>query len=454
MEHRKVKPLLSVSRRTFNRRIRQNMIQRRIRNELGSENVISDSSGSTLVNNYEEMSEDTDGVVDNILQSDDNILSLDNTVINEETQELDIVLNNSGIVEEEDLMPPDEYGDFYNVLNSDSELELDDESDNEFGDDTLGKELSDWARNSIPLSKTTELLKILREHGHVNLPKVAQTLLGTPQQCTKIPVSPGDYVHIGIRKNIIKLIASMANPPLCLKLDINIDGVPITNSTKKQFWPILCRCVELSLTPFVIGLYYGLKKPDSCSDYLKRFVDEVKEILENGITFCNTFYTIKLNAIICDAPAQAFVKGIVGHNAYHGCGRCTQSGEWLNGRLSFNELEINKRTDLSFKEKWDEDHHKTNSILEDLGIGMVTQFPSDYLHLLCLGVPKKLLLFWTSGPLRTRLPFFKQQEISHGLHNCKIAQPIEFQRRCRGIDELCYWKGSEFRTFLLYTGPV
>lgn len=71
-----------------------------------------------------------------------------------------------------------------------------------------------------------------------------------------------------------------------------------------------------------------------------------------------------------------------------------------------------------------------------------------------LGVTRKLLLFWTSGPLRTRLPFFKQQEISLGLINCRSTQPVEFQRRCRGLDELRHWKGSEFRTFLFYTGPV
>lgn len=82
--------------------------------------------------------------------------------------------------------------------------------------------------------------------------------------------------------------------------------------------------------------------------------------------------------------------------------------------MSFPDIEFINTTDQSFKERWDGDHHKNDSILEELV--MVSQFPSDYLHLLCLGVPKNLN-FWINELLRTRLPFFKQQDISNGLHN-------------------------------------
>lgn len=460
-QQRKKKPLQSVSRRTFNRRIRQNVDERLKQSaNFDSEGHLNENSSAfenlqrPEIPSNAGISTDSD-IIEYVLHED--IVQSD---VNVEVPEDNLMIINSDNNEDrvdddfEDFLREDEYGDFYNILDSETNTSEND-SDNEFGEDTLGKELADWARSScIPLTKITQLLSILRVHGHANLPRVAQTLLGTPNKCTKILVSPGEYVHIGIRKNIIRLISNATNPPLLIKVDVNIDGVPITNSTKKQFWPVLCRCPELSPTPFVIGIYYGLKKPDSSSDYLMHFVTEIKEIWETGITFCNQTFTIKLNAFICDAPAQAFVKGIVGHNGYHGCGRCTQTGEWLNKRLSFPELEFTNRTDESFKRRWDGDHHKNDSNLEELGIGMVTQFPSDYLHLLCLGVPKKLILFWTTGPLKTRLPFFKQQLISNGLHNCKLTQPCEFQRRCRGIDELCYWKGSEFRTFLLYTGPV
>jgi len=37
-----------------------------------------------------------------------------------------------------------------------------------------------------------------------------------------------------------------------------------------------------------------------------------------------------------------------------------------------------------FDELQDTDHHKGTSALQDLGIGMVSQFVLDYMHLVCL----------------------------------------------------------------------
>ena len=43
------------------------------------------------------------------------------------------------------------------------------------------------------------------------------------------------------------------------------------------------------------------------------------------------------------------------------------------------------RTDVKFDELADADHHTGISPLKELSIGMVTQFPLDYMHLMCLG---------------------------------------------------------------------
>lgn len=325
--------------------------------------------------------------------------------------------------------------------------------------DIFRKELTEWAKeNNITLLAITKLLNILRCHGHSYLPKVGQTLLHTPTtKHTVIEVDPGYYIHIGLARNILKLLSNnrTRNQNTVLSIEINIDGVPITNSTKKQFWPILGRCSELSKYPFPIGIYYGLHKPKSSDAYLKTFSEEIKKINTDGISFSGKTYFIKINCFICDAPAQAFVKGIVAHNGYSGCGKCTQEGEYED-RLYFPEIHFEKRTDLSFKDRLDEGHHKNPSVsvLEELGIGMVSKFPGDYLHLICLGVMKKLIISWTRGALENRLPAFKQQIITDRLLNAKLFQPNEFQRRIRGLDELSYWKGTEFRTFLSYLGPV
>ncbi|KAJ8952617.1 hypothetical protein NQ314_007500 [Rhamnusium bicolor] len=32
--------------------------------------------------------------------------------------------------------------------------------------------------------------------------------------------------------------------------------------------------------------------------------------------------------------------------------------------------------------------------------------------------------------------------------------PLEFNRKPRSLDELQYWKATEYRTFLIYLGPL
>ena len=62
------------------------------------------------------------------------------------------------------------------------------------------------------------------------------------------------------------------------------------------------------------------------------------------------------------------------------------------------------RTYSSFSESADEDHHHEGPHgFSHLDVGMVTQFPLDYMHLAYLGVMRRLLNIWLRGPLMFRL---------------------------------------------------
>lgn len=67
--------------------------------------------------------------------------------------------------------------------------------------------------------------------------------------------------------------------------------------------------------------------------------------------------------------------------------RCTVEGEYINGRTVFPDLSCPLRTDESFRCMDDESHHKSVSPLAEQlpWIGMVSRFPLDYMHLVCLG---------------------------------------------------------------------
>jgi len=113
------------------------------------------------------------------------------------------------------------------------------------------------------------------------------------------------------------------------------------------------------------------------------------------------------------------------------------------------------RTDQNFIDQSDSNYHTGITILTTIpNLRQVSNVSLDYMHLICLGVVKKLLFIWKTGPLKNRLSAFQIQRISNRLINLKGTTPKEFMRKPRGIDELKFWKATEFRQFLLYTGPV
>lgn len=85
---------------------------------------------------------------------------------------------------------------------------------------------------------------------------------------------------------------------------------------------------------------------------------------------------------------------------------------------------------------------------------MVSQFPSDYMHMVCLGVTRLLILMWIKGPLKTSLGTSVIQTIYESLLALIKYTPCEFNRKPRSLNDVKFWKATEFRCFLLYTGPI
>lgn len=119
------------------------------------------------------------------------------------------------------------------------------------------------------------------------------------------------------------------------------------------------------------------------------------------MVFCmiNKVFSFHISAVICDTPARCFIKRVKGHSGYSGCDKCSQHGKWI-GKMTFPETNASLRTDRLFKERKDEEHHLGLSPFEGTSLGMVSQFPLDYMHLVCLGVVRRLLFLWKKGPLK------------------------------------------------------
>lgn len=206
--------------------------------------------------------------------------------------------------------------------------------------------------------------------------------------------------------------------------------------------------------PFLIGAYHGYKKPTNPNYVLQEFCEEYKILHTEGFLFKNEKYLVRIRAVICDAPAKSFVTATKGHNAYFGCGKCSCEGDYCDRRMVFLNENAPLRTDSTFRNRDNEYHHISISPFEDLPINMVNNFPLDYMHLICLGVMKKMIQLWIKGSHISRLRAIDIDSLSSDIIALHKYIPIEFARHTRGINEVDRWKATEFRLFLLYLGPI
>jgi hypothetical protein len=84
---------------------------------------------------------------------------------------------------------------------------------------------------------------------------------------------------------------------------------------------------------------------------------------------------------------------------------------------------------------------------------MISNIPIDSMHLLYLGVMKKLLLIWYEGKRPHKLSPRELTSISRNIIAYKYCIPRNFNRKCRPLNKLKFWKATELRLFLLYLGP-
>ena len=148
--------------------------------------------------------------------------------------------------------------------------------------------------------------------------------------------------------------------------------------------------------------------------------------------------------MVCDAPARCFVKGVKLVSGYNGCDRCAQHGEW-DGRVVYLNTDSEKRSDQSFGKKVaGADYHLDNSPFLKLPIDMIYGFPCDYMHCVCLGVMRRLLLCWLEGPRINKISPGQAAQLSQNLINLQKAVPIELARKPRSVSEVKYWN---FQTF-------
>ena len=108
--------------------------------------------------------------------------------------------------------------------------------------------LAQWVvQCRIAHQSASKLLNILHKEANLTyLPLDVRTLLETRREKVNlIEVTPGKYSHFDIEAALFSILMAMESVgipiPQILKILFNIDGIPVSKSSRSEFWPILCK---------------------------------------------------------------------------------------------------------------------------------------------------------------------------------------------------------------------
>lgn len=236
-----------------------------------------------------------------------------------------------------------------------------------------------------------------------------------------------------------------------IDLLINIDGLPLGKSSNTSLWLILCSNTKDNAV-YLIGAYFGREKPQDSNIFLQRLVNDLIRLINQGFRKDDKIIKISLFGLICDAPAKSFVLYIKDHNGFYSCTKCTIKGKYIHNKICFpnSTLPCSLRTDKLFAVNAYKNFQTGFSILNNIPKFLpISHTPLDYMHLLCLGVVKKMILLWIKFPFSVRINTRSINKISHLLILLRNFMPKDFVRRPRSLKDVKLWKAVEFRNFLL-----
>lgn len=171
--------------------------------------------------------------------------------------------------------------------------------------------LARWTvENDIKHDQLRGLLKLWNEYVPLPaLPVDPRTLLETPLKLSVV-IKNDNYWHRGLGNALIAMLKQInSNVPEDLSLKFNTDGITVLKSSAIECWPILCEISEFpQISPEVVGVYVGRGKPNNIDSYLRNFVDELLDIMQNGFMYNARKINIKVKCFIADSPARALLK--------------------------------------------------------------------------------------------------------------------------------------------------
>lgn len=273
-----------------------------------------------------------------------------------------------------------------------------------------------------------------------------------------VDFSSGKYSYFGVEEAFLYALkeksrqSTLTTPSV--SITFNVDGLPLYKSSGVAAWPLLA-AFSFFDAPIPVAIFCCYGKPD-VHILVDGVIKEIQALMRRGFVYKGKSYTISAVSFVCDAVARVHLQGIKSHASKIGCGYCRCVGEKLQNRVVFPSSVCDSRTDEMYM-RFQENNQIFLSPLVKI-VPLMTGFPIDYQHCICLGIVRRLFHFYFSSVKSFRLPcklsFDQLKALSSECSEFAAYIPREFQRHPRRLDrDLPFFKATEFRLFLLYLGP-
>ena len=252
------------------------------------------------------------------------------------------------------------------------------------------------------------------------------------------------------------------------------DGVPVFKSSKGSLWPVYL--MVTSIPPhqrtrvdnlIVAALWHGPTKPDM-EIVLQPILENISSLNRDGIYVQNSksqpvLLRPKLVMAVFDQPGRATATNTKQFNGEYGCFYCLDKGEVHNrARIYPPDASHTLRTQEQMK-AWASVAQTTGKPQYGVkGVSVLAEaiefpqcIPIDYMHCILEGVFKQLMKFWFDPKFHSEPYSLRKYIAPINRLVSKIKPPNEVLRLPRPIEQISFFKASEYRSWVLfYALPV
>lgn len=118
----------------------------------------------------------------------------------------------------------------------------------------------------------------------------------------------------------------------------------------------------------------------------------MEQLKQSGIIHGEKTDRLTVKAFISNAPAREFVKCVNRHSGYHSFEWCAIRGAYVERRVVLGATApgAGLRSEAEFNKFENKDHQSGKYPLITAGIPSIQLFAQDYMHLVCVGVVRRI----------------------------------------------------------------